>query len=384
MPQILPLKIDLFALWMFLGVIQGLFLSIFFFQNKKGNRQFNLFFGVLLIAFSLGLAEIVMCYTNYMFKVLWLTDFAEPTNLLYAPCLFLSHKAFLKGKINKADWWHFAPFVLYFIYMCITSYPLPIELKYNGYLNAYHPNLPKLDGNGHLPSSWYIFRRYTNEIMLTQMLIYTAWGIWQIKGESISLGINFWSNQNEKLTWVRKTQFYFILTYLLLLICKLIFPKDSSDHIVGSFITAIIYLISFSILAQNAFFENSQKRRYEKSSLSDDSRTESLKKLEKIMTDEKPFLQNNFSLTILSKSMSISPHHLSQILNESLGQTFFEYIATKRVKESQLLLKSVEHNHIKIEEIAEMVGYNSKSAFNTSFKKITGQTPSEFRAKEQN
>jgi AraC-like DNA-binding protein len=38
------------------------------------------------------------------------------------------------------------------------------------------------------------------------------------------------------------------------------------------------------------------------------------------------------------------------------------------------LLVSSENQHIKIEEIAEMVGYNSKSAFNTAFKKIVGQT----------
>jgi AraC-like DNA-binding protein len=381
MPQILPIKIDLYALWMFLGVIQGLYLAAFFFQSKKGNRQANLFFGVLLLAFSLGIAEIVLCYTNYMFRVLWLTDFAEPTNLLYAPCLFLSHKAYIEGKIKKIDYWHFAPFLIYFIYMCITSYPLSNELKYNGYLNAYHPNLPKLEAEGFLPTSWYIIRKYTNEIMLTQMFIYSIWGIWQIKSEADKIETSIWSNQNEKLKWLRRTQLYFIASYLLLLICKLLFRNDLGDHIVGSFIAVVIYIVSFAIMARSAFFDSNQARKYEKSSLTDDSRNANLIKLEQIIETEKPHLNSNFSLSILSKKMGLSTHHLSQILNESLGQTFFEYIAAKRIEESQILLKSAENSHIKIEEIAEMVGYNSKSAFNNAFKKITGFTPSEYRQK---
>jgi AraC-like DNA-binding protein len=49
------------------------------------------------------------------------------------------------------------------------------------------------------------------------------------------------------------------------------------------------------------------------------------------------------------------------------------------VQEAQALLTSKNQQHLKIEEIAEMVGYNSKSAFNAAFKKITGQTPSQYR-----
>jgi AraC-like DNA-binding protein len=217
--------------------------------------------------------------------------------------------------------------------------------------------------------------------MLSQMFIYSIWGIWQIKREADKIETNAWSNQNEKLTWLRRTQLYFIASYLLLLACKLLFNNDLGDYIVGSFITVVIYIVSFAIMARSAFFDSNQARKYEKSSLTDDSRNANLIKLEQIIQIEKPHLKSNFSLSILSKKMGLSTHHLSQILNESLGQTFFEYLAAKRIEESQILLKSSENSHIKIEEIAEMVGYNSKSAFNNAFKKITGFTPSEYRQK---
>jgi AraC-like DNA-binding protein len=52
--------------------------------------------------------------------------------------------------------------------------------------------------------------------------------------------------------------------------------------------------------------------------------------------------------------------------------------AEYRVEEAKRLLR--EQRNVKVEEIAEQVGYNSKSSFNTAFKKLTGKTPSEFRS----
>jgi len=72
-------------------------------------------------------------------------------------------------------------------------------------------------------------------------------------------------------------------------------------------------------------------------------------------------------------------HHISQVINEKLNQSFFEMIATYRVEEAKILLKDPSKKVLTIEDIADEVGYNSKSAFNRTFKKHTGMTPSEFR-----
>ena len=95
------------------------------------------------------------------------------------------------------------------------------------------------------------------------------------------------------------------------------------------------------------------------------------------MRDEKPFLQPGFSLPDLAQRLGTTVHILSQVINENLSKSFFEMTAAYRVEEAKKLLK--EKQNIKVEEIAEQVGYNSKSSFNTAFKKITGKTPSEFR-----
>jgi AraC-like DNA-binding protein len=97
------------------------------------------------------------------------------------------------------------------------------------------------------------------------------------------------------------------------------------------------------------------------------------------MMIEKPFLDPQFSLPVLARRLGISTHHLSQILNEEIGQNFFDFLASYRIEEAKKILSDEEYSYIKIEEIAQMVGYNSKSAFNTAFKKIAGSTPSEFK-----
>ena len=95
------------------------------------------------------------------------------------------------------------------------------------------------------------------------------------------------------------------------------------------------------------------------------------------MTAQKPFLKPNFSLPDLADQMKVSVHQLSQVINDGLGKSFFEMTAEYRIEEAKILLK--EKANIKVEEIAEEVGYNSKSSFNTAFKKLTGMTPSEWR-----
>ena len=66
-------------------------------------------------------------------------------------------------------------------------------------------------------------------------------------------------------------------------------------------------------------------------------------------------------------------------INEVMGQGFFEMLARYRVEEAKRIIFQDQDAKLTIEDIAEQVGYNSKSSFNTVFKKQTGQTPSEFR-----
>ncbi|HSN49627.1 MAG TPA: helix-turn-helix domain-containing protein [Bacteroidales bacterium] len=91
------------------------------------------------------------------------------------------------------------------------------------------------------------------------------------------------------------------------------------------------------------------------------------------------YTENLGSLSDLAKRIGESPHHVSQVLNEKLHKSFFELLASYRIEKAKKIISEDRGNKLIIEEISEMVGYNSKTAFNNSFKKLTGKTPSEFR-----
>ena len=97
------------------------------------------------------------------------------------------------------------------------------------------------------------------------------------------------------------------------------------------------------------------------------------------MNEHKYFKNKLASLTDLSSAIHQSKHHVSQVINEELNMSFFELLAFNRVEEAKSILATENGHKLTIEEIADMVGYNSKSAFNTAFKKYTKQTPSQFR-----
>ncbi|MFY0689397.1 MAG: ABC transporter permease [Cyclobacteriaceae bacterium] len=122
-----------------------------------------------------------------------------------------------------------------------------------------------------------------------------------------------------------------------------------------------------------------QEKKYEQSKLASAAKYQILHQINHYLEKEKPYLDPSFSLKHISQEVKASAHQVSQVLNEQMGLSFNEMVIRKRISEAKKLLKSHSLTHLKIEEIGERVGYLSKSSFNTSFKKITGQTPSEFR-----
>ncbi len=99
-------------------------------------------------------------------------------------------------------------------------------------------------------------------------------------------------------------------------------------------------------------------------------------KLERAMKEDKLFLQDNLSLNKLSESISETENHISETLSQFLHTKFFQFINGFRVEEAK---KALEDRDKLVTSIAFDVGFNSKSTFNTAFKKIVGYSPSAYR-----
>jgi AraC-like DNA-binding protein len=103
------------------------------------------------------------------------------------------------------------------------------------------------------------------------------------------------------------------------------------------------------------------------------------KRLTQRMELECIYQDANLTLTDLAGKIGTSPQLLSQYLNEVLGMSFFEYINAARVRAVQALIRDSAYQHLTVLDLAFKAGFNSKSAFNTSFKRVSGITPSQWR-----
>ncbi|MBK9488931.1 MAG: hypothetical protein IPO07_09125 [Haliscomenobacter sp.] len=121
-----PFRADLFVLFILLGIAQGLFLSYFFLRQKE---TANRYFGLTLLVMSILVFDVWLGYSNLMFQTLWLVDFSEPGNFVFAPALYLALQAYLGEKSGRFTWLHFAPAGIYFLYSCFALYSLPIPLQ---------------------------------------------------------------------------------------------------------------------------------------------------------------------------------------------------------------------------------------------------------------
>lgn len=101
--------------------------------------------------------------------------------------------------------------------------------------------------------------------------------------------------------------------------------------------------------------------------------------LRKFMIDQEPYLDPSLTIQALAAQINIPVSNLSLLINHHIGQHFFYFINEYRIQKAKEILRNPEKKDLTILEILYDVGFNSKSSFNTAFKKITTLTPTEYR-----
>ncbi len=377
-------RIDLFAVFMFLGLVQAVFLSFFFLSKENRLRQFNVFYGWLLISIVACLLEIFLMYTGYIVHALHLVDFSEPFALLLGPFLYLFVLSMATGSVNRKLILVNLVFPIFYTVLLIPFLISSVDVKYNAWIGAYHPGLPFRDVIIDYDPWMFALTQWHTELVLISLVVYLSLSGLVIIRSFREKNENFWRSQSLSLRTMRNGVLQIAAFTLLILLVKLLNEDDTGDHLFAAFGSLLIYATSFSVMRRSGFFKQAhlaESIKYKSSSLTTDQQKVLLEKLQHIMREQKPFLQPDFSLPDLAQQLNVSVHLLSQAINNGLGKSFFELLAEYRVVEAKQLLK--DQPNIKVEEIAEQVGYNSKSSFNTAFKKRTGMTPSEYRVQNR-
>lgn len=118
---------------------------------------------------------------------------------------------------------------------------------------------------------------------------------------------------------------------------------------------------------------------YRNKLVSDERMVEVKAQLNNLIVSEELYLDLELSLGKLAKKLDITPHQLSYVINEGYNQNFYSLINKFRIEKAKKLLLNKELDKYSIVGIAFESGFNSKTTFNTLFKKITGMTPSEYK-----
>lgn len=373
-------RIDLYSMFIFLGVVQGLFLLFFFLSSENRKNEVNLFHALFLFSITACIFEIFLMYTGYIMNMLYLVDFSEAFSFVIGPGFYLLVVSLIRGPVPRKYYWHFA-FPVFYLMIHIPFLILSEDFKYNAYVDSYLPDLPFRDVEYPYNPYLFILTEHHSELTLISLCFYGFIGTIEVVKAFKKKAESFWHPQHPVLRTLRMGTLQMISAFLIILVVKLLNENDYGDHYLAAYIAITIYFTSFSVIKNSGFFKQASindQAKYKASSVTTDQQQILLNKLKQLMTTEKPFLKSDFCLPDLADQMKTSVHTLSQVINDGLKKSFFEMTAEFRIEEAKRLLK--EKPNIKVEEIAEEVGYNSKSSFNTAFKKLTGQTPSEWRS----
>lgn len=371
----IPIKHNLVSHFMFLGVAQAYFLSIAIFLRSKANSPIRMF-GWSLLFQAIVCTDTYLCYTGLMkYTIAW-NDSTEFLVLLIAPSIYFFVFSLLERKpiTFKKHWFHFLVPLIYPLTQ-MGYFFNPISVKLNAYLDAYHPNIAMVKIPDTVTYHYQIIKDEFRWLVLFSFAIYIGLSLRLVLKSAKNRKLATKKIRVDKHTFTRNTIGFLILLLGLILLVYLNYDDDAGDHFIVLSMTALTFISSFFILSESRFFENSWiADKYETLS----SNPIAIQKIEAELERNSYFLSSEISLKKLSERLQISPNALSKTINSEFGINFNDYINQKRVKVAQERLLNPEFNKLTIEAIGNSVGFNSKSAFYSAFKKQTGISPSKF------
>jgi AraC-like DNA-binding protein len=156
-------------------------------------------------------------------------------------------------------------------------------------------------------------------------------------------------------------------------------PINYPIYISGSIAyTFILYIFILKLLYRKKTDDlfSPSPNKYGSKKVDHDTANILIEKLHQLMAEKKIYRNANLTLGELSKEINISVHQLSQLLNDNVGKNFTAFINEYRINEACTIM--VSDNRLTLEGIGYEVGFNSKSTFFATFKKLKGTTPAIF------
>ena len=370
-----------------LGAIQGILLSVLLF-TKKVNHTANLVLAIAMLALSFDVFNSAYLMFGYYKEFPHFTGITYAFPFLYGPIFFIYARLISSGENSfyPKYYLHFIPFMLVVMYGIMFVYLKNTDFKINLIQNKTDALLPGL--------------QLISFLKPVHGIIYVFLTIKVVRVYNEKIKDSYSNIERINLNWLRHLIIGLIFVWGVVVISYTInvFSEKNikMDYLIYTAASILIYSIGYLSLRQPLIFEPSGQKTdaesglnsktkieerisYQKSGLTNTEAESYLNNLLHMMETEKPYLNSELTLRELAEKLSMSTHNLSEILNTKLNQNFYDFINRYRVEEVKRRLADKGSDNFSLVAIAFDSGFNSKSTFNTIFKKLTGTTPSQYR-----
>lgn len=387
--------LNLILILLFLAsFFNGLFLLI----NKSYGLYKNKFLGVSLMIYSLFLLSYVVWFEEKaILHYPHLLRTVNPLMFLTMPFFYFFVRNTLNGNnhLSKKDMLHFLPAVFHVLEL-MPLYLMPYDQKF-ALVTRIVQNPAELDvlATGSIPGVWIDFFRVVLQV------IYFSVAVRLLKNERVEK--NWGSNGKGVKNWiyVATALFGFLLFGHILFVVKNILFIDS--HLNFKIAQFLGYFLVFSpLFLLNLYIRLNPKKIYGfltkrrktanegglKFNLGRDKITnEGSEELEpdtfearfdQLFINNKPYLDPEFSLKQLAKSLNVSERQVSLYVKDKQNKGIKEYINHLRIQEFVHLMESGYLNQWSMEGLSFSVGFKSRVTFYNAFKKEKGCSPSTF------
>jgi len=361
-----------------IGIVLSFFLGILLFSKKDKVLTDNIL-SLWLVTIGIHLTGYFLNYKGYWDIYPHLIGITAPLPFLYGPFLYLYVLYSIKSKnqLQKLDYLHFAPALISYLYM------IPFYFFYSAEEKV---KVDKGVINDFSVFSYIILIGFIISGIGYSVLSYRK----LVKREKL-VEENFSNSNRINLSWLRFAILGIISVFITVALVSVFrellsfqFPFNA-DILFYSIIVSFVVYIGYSGIRQQDLFKNTAikeeelvktESEYKKSSLKLDVATKKHDELLELMKEEKPFLNPKLTLTELAQSLSISNNHLSQIINQYQEVNFHDFVNKYRVEE--FIQNAQSNKSFSLLGHAFDSGFNSKSTFNSVFKKFKSVTPSQY------
>lgn len=388
---------SIYSLILILGALQGVFLSLAIInKRRKATNVGRGLLALLILSFSFDAFHEFLIQTNLIGNIPQIALLDPIVNLLYGPSLYLFVAFYTAmGREKPAYHYlaHFSPFVLSILYLFVLPKISADDIN-TIFFNQHEAGQ---DSNA-------IFS-YVSVVAISGLIsisIYLSMALRLVHQYNKSIINNLSDIESIDLTWLKWFLLAFTVLYVLLVLSGLLLENseigDQLNKLLYLFIVFVVYAIGYNGMNQSTYLEKqatsaAQPRlephqpvvneKYKTSSIDESLSKVLITDLYAHMEKEQPYLDNGLTLTNLSEQMGLSSNYLSQIINQNTNMNFFDFVNSYRVKSACERLANKNLAHLSIIDIVYESGFNSKSAFYTAFKKVTGLTPNQYRERHK-